>query len=378
MPLGAIFGSLASGPLLDRLGRRPLMMVSSAASVVFATVCFLADLAPGLDAPRGIFLAGKLGTGAANGMLLVGAETWYSEMLPARGPLRGAGLALFPAMTLVGQLVGAVVVQIALGATSSGAKSTTTGDVVAVNATQYRACLAAQWPVALLVLAVALRMPESWVWLLQRGRVADARMAWRRLQTPPRKQQKKEVGVQGARGGAKWMRWTGLRNLSAASSPAADAPAPPPPPAVVVAAVASGSTSSFDAVHAAVMQEKARARTQHDSSNGAQSYTALLRPGPDRRRTLVVCLAMMLPILFGLPLYASAGYFLQTIGMAAAASVAFTIVGVVVGLASNVAAFWTLAKWGRRRLILSSMAVAAVGWLSVGVAGCFKGAAVTW
>lgn len=351
MPLGAIAGSLLASPLADRLGRRPLMLIASTLSIAFVTVSYISDLADGpknIDTRRAVFLLGKTGAGFGNGMLLVGVETWFSEVIPTKGPLRGAAMALFPVMTLVGQLLGAVVVQVALGAVPGS------GDAgVDIEPTQYRACLAAQWPVAVAVLVVSFLMPESWVWLLGKGRIEAARRQWAKLQKS--EEAPREAGI------SKWMLWQRRTSVSGAQQGSS----------------LKDQTATLPSRPSAVTFEDIRLALEHEKHSnphaaGRHSFYDLFR-GSDRRRTLIVCLAMLVPIFFGLPLFATAGYFLQTIGMPAATSVIFIIIGVVLGLVSNVAAFWTLARFGRRRLLLSTLSVAAVGWLSVGIAGFFGG-----
>ena len=81
---------------------------------------------------------------------------------------------------------------------------------------------------------------------------------------------------------------------------------------------------------------------------------------------------------FGLPLFSTASYFLQTISMSASRSIMFILIGVILGLVSNISSFWTLTAFGRRTLLLVSLSIATILWLTIGIAGCFTGDARTW
>lgn len=96
------------------------------------------------------------------------------------------------------------------------------------------------------------------------------------------------------------------------------------------------------------------------------------------RRTFIVMWANSLPAVFGIPLLAKASYFLQVVGMKANTSIIFLILGIVLGLIANAISVWVVARVGRRPLIIWSLGVCALLWLSLGIANCFKGGAVVW
>lgn len=226
-----------------------------------------------------------------------------SEVLPP--PLRGPGLALFPIFTLLGQLVGAGVVQAVLDI--GGAAS-------------YRTAFASQWPFTVLPLVVAFFLPESPPWLIRIQKLEYARRCHQRLD-------------------------------SSKDDAERDA--------------------AFEDFHQTILLE------QKQSAFSDVSYWQCFRR-TDTRRTMIIIFARFIPMFFGLPLFSTASYFLQTIDMSASRSIMFILIGVILGLVSNVSSFWTLTAFGRRTLLLVSLSIATVLWLSIGVAGCFTGESVTW
>lgn len=72
--------------------------------------------------------------------------------------------------------------------------------------------------------------------------------------------------------------------------------------------------AAFDRLRAAIESEK------QESHIARETYIDCFKQ-PQLRRTLLVCFAEILPLLFGLQLLGSASYFLQQIGMDASTSV---------------------------------------------------------
>ncbi|KAJ5218187.1 uncharacterized protein N7498_000286 [Penicillium cinerascens] len=100
--------------------------------------------------------------------------------------------------------------------------------------------------------------------------------------------------------------------------------------------------------------------------------------GTNRRRTMIVAFSFMVPSLFGVPLLASASYFMQVVGMSPSLSIIILILGIVLGLLANAVGIWLMSRAGRRPLMLWTLAVATVIWLSMGIAGCWTGNVVVW
>ncbi|KAF2240968.1 MFS general substrate transporter [Trematosphaeria pertusa] len=99
--------------------------------------------------------------------------------------------------------------------------------------------------------------------------------------------------------------------------------------------------------------------------------------GSNRRRTLIVIFANLLPPLFGLPLLTSASYFLQQVGMSSKYSLMLLIVGIVIGMFANFGSTWTLSHLNRRRLTINTCIVASLLWAAMGIAGCFQNDSIT-
>lgn len=100
--------------------------------------------------------------------------------------------------------------------------------------------------------------------------------------------------------------------------------------------------------------------------------------GTNRRRTTIVAFSFMVPSLFGVPLLASASYFMQVVGMPPSLSIIILILGIVLGLLANAVGVWLMSRAGRRPLMLWTLAVSTVIWLSMGIAGCWSGTVVVW
>ncbi|MBE3041164.1 MFS transporter [Candidatus Bathyarchaeota archaeon] len=121
-----------------------------------------------------------------------------------------------------------------------------------------------------------------------------------------------------------------------------------------------------------------RETMQHEQeSSQATGYIECFK-GVDRRRTLIVIFASCLPLIWGLKLLSLVSYFIQIVGMSEDLSLIMLIAGIVLGIFANIGSLWALKNIGRRRLIISTLLVAAVFWASIGVAGCFEGDAVVW
>lgn len=127
-PIGTMLGAVFGAWFQDKktIGRRWTLGVGGLISTVAITVCYIADLTANQQAT---FWGGKLLEGIAVGVIMASTQTYLSEIVPAR--LRGPVFALFPALTLVGQLIAAVVVL---------AQLNTNGK------TSYRIALASEWP----------------------------------------------------------------------------------------------------------------------------------------------------------------------------------------------------------------------------------------
>ena len=252
-----------------------------------------------IDTRRAIFLVGKIVQGVAIGMINIQAITYISETIPTC--LRGPALALFPAFTLLGQLIGAIVIFLISRIESQAS---------------YLIAFATMWPFSVGPFILAFVMPESPAYLIRKKRMDDARQSLRRLFAP-------KVDPEEA----------------------------------------------FENMRRSIEAEERLARKVRyaDCLNAA-----------NRRRTWIVIFAAMMTSFIGLPLLASASYFLQVVGMDAFNSLLFLIVGIILGLIANAVSVWVLSRVGRRRLSIQTLLVGAVLWEGMAICGFWDGVITIW
>ena len=154
--LGAFSGTIASGPLCDRAGRRSTLMLSS---VLFLLGGALMAWSPTVE----VLLIGRLVSGVAAGLVSTAVPTYLAECAPAAW--RGA-------MSTLPQLC-----------VSSGILlSYLVGLAALLGSADWRFMLGVSMVPALVQAACVLRLPESPRWLLnKRGDADAARRALQRL-----------------------------------------------------------------------------------------------------------------------------------------------------------------------------------------------------
>lgn len=166
-PLGSTFGSIAGGFIQDRIGRKKSLNIGSLICVAGIFVIFFSQWVEHLDSKRGAFFAGKVIQGFATGIIKVQCLTWISENAPTA--LRGSAMALVPTFTLLGQLIGAVVIY-------------SINDVE--SAKGYLIALGSQWVLSIAPFVLSLIMPESPAYLIRRGQDEAAMCSVERLVAP--------------------------------------------------------------------------------------------------------------------------------------------------------------------------------------------------
>lgn len=184
----------------------------------------------------------------------------------------------------------------------------------------YRVAIASEYPLSIIPLTLAIILPESPVWLIRKNRIAAAQASFRRIH------------------GAK---------------------------------VADNHQDLFNDMSKAITEEM---WTNHERK---ASYIECFR-GHNLRRTMIVVFSNFVSELMGFPVLGNVSYILQLLGVSELASFILAIVGIILGLGGNLASFWTLLKFGRRFLILSTLSIVGIFWGSIGIAGCFQGTAVGW
>lgn len=162
--IGNILGAGVAGWVYDNWGRRFSLILGSFESALGIAACFCSAFSPDPDTRRGIFLLGKLIEGVAAGQVICTAQTYSSEIAPLS--LRGPTQALLPVMTMLGQLIGGLVVF---------------GCLSVEGEWGYLIALASQWALSLLLVVTAVFIPESPPYLLRKGKIDAARRSQRRL-----------------------------------------------------------------------------------------------------------------------------------------------------------------------------------------------------
>lgn len=166
-PLGSAIGSVMGGWLQDRIGRNYSLLIGSVMSAVAVAIIFISNVPDSLEARRGVFLVGKTVQGVAVGVIKVQALTYVSENAPTC--LRGPAMALFPTFTLMGQLIGSIVV------------FTINGDETSKG---YRIAFGSQWALSAAPFILSFILPESPAYLVRKGRMDEAMHSAKRLFEP--------------------------------------------------------------------------------------------------------------------------------------------------------------------------------------------------
>lgn len=159
-----MLGAVMAGVAQDKLGRRLSLVIGTIVVSIGVAICFISNLPRDMTGKRTAFLVGKIVLGTGVGQIITTTQTFMSEIVPTR--LRGPIMSLIPAFTLLGQLIGAVVIATQRYSRSSSA---------------YLIPLASQWAFALGPLVVCAIMPESPIWLIRKGKTEKAMNAIRHL-----------------------------------------------------------------------------------------------------------------------------------------------------------------------------------------------------
>ncbi|QDS75786.1 hypothetical protein FKW77_008928 [Venturia effusa] len=165
-PIGIMIGAMIAGLVQEKVGRRICLMLGSFMGILGIAACFGSSYVDVLTSRRVVFLMGKLVEGVCSGMVICTTQTYVAEIVPH--VLHGAAFAIFPAMMLLGQLLGAI----ALWRQSK--IQTPDG---------YLTVIASQWVINIIVIIVAALLPESPIWLIRsKGDMSAALKSERRLQ----------------------------------------------------------------------------------------------------------------------------------------------------------------------------------------------------
>ncbi|PSN61928.1 MFS general substrate transporter [Corynespora cassiicola Philippines] len=296
--LGNAIGAIAGGWMQDRIGRRQCLLIGSIITAGSIFLMFFSNRSADVDSRRSLLLIGKVIQGIALGIIKIQTMTYISENVPTC--LRGAIMALFPVFTLLGQLIGALVIF------SVEEYESEKGYLIAMGS---------QWAFSIAPFILAFIMPESPPYLVRRRDYPAARRSLERLFAPK-------------------------NNVDSALA-------------------------------------RIRESIEYEEKTAANvSYAECFNPS-NRRRTFVIIFANLLPPFFGLPLLSSISYFLQQVGMESRNSITCFMIGIALGLVANVASTWTLSHVGRRKLTITTMAIASLLWGGMGISGFWQNANIT-
>lgn len=301
--IGNIAGAGVAGWVCDRFGRRFSLMLGALISAIGIAICFASAFSPDIEVRRGVFLLGKLVEGFAAGQVVCTVQIYTSEIVTRA--LRGPSQALLPVMTMTGQLIGALVVFACLPIKGQD------GYLIAVGS---------QWIFSVILLGIAIFIPESPPHLIRVGKLDEARKSQRRLH-------RKEVDTD----------------------------------------------KMIEKLSEILEQERETMKRL-----GSQVRFIDCFRGVDLRRTIIVLACHMMPQNFGLGLLSNASYFAQTVGIKPYLSVLLLEIGIAVGLVANIISVWTLSVAKRRPLMLWTLGLTGVFWGAMGVAGCFDSPVTKW
>ncbi|KAJ4305762.1 hypothetical protein N0V90_001294 [Kalmusia sp. IMI 367209] len=160
-PLGQIAGSALGGWFLDRYGRRFCLRMGSIFGAFAIGILFLANMPANKNGKRIMILVGKVVQGFGLGIIKIETFTYMSEVIPL--------MSLVPTFTLLGQLIGAIVIFVV----SNDDRSLS-----------YMIALGSQWALALPPFLLAFFLPESPAYLLKIKDTPGALKSFERLLGP--------------------------------------------------------------------------------------------------------------------------------------------------------------------------------------------------
>ncbi|KAF6828095.1 sugar transporter [Colletotrichum plurivorum] len=268
--VAAILSALGSGQLNDIFGRRACFFLTIGLTVTGALVeLFSPDWK--------VWLVGKLLMGAAMGSMQANTQTFVSEVTPSQ--IRGFTLSLFQFWIILGSLLAACVLQ---------------GTSLIQSSWSWKAAVITQFAPALLSLIFFISfVPESPYYLVEKGRMDDARRALVRIRDPK------------------------YHDIDA----------------------------ELVEIQTTLEQER-----QQSSNSDESSYLECFQK-TDLRRTMLACLPMAMQIMLGYPICGNyLAYFLTLSGVTDAFLI--TVISIIFSMFSAIFAFVLIERVGRRPQLL--------------------------
>ena len=295
--LGVMIGAVIGGWFQDRVGRRWSLATASVLAAVGIAIMFTCFVSDEVLTRRALFLAGKMVQGLGIGMIMSTTQTWSEFLLHARELKTNiAQVSEVLPPILRGPVLAFLTIFTLFGQLIGAIVVFTSLNMSGRKS--YTVCFASQWPFSVATLIMAVFLPESPTYLVRKNKIDQALKSQIRLDVPN----------------------------------------------------ATNTASVIEQLRISIEEERRLSNSTYADCFKAQNL----------RRTLIVVFSCVIPQTFGLTLLAKASYFLQIVGMETRTSVMMVIVGIIVGLISNIFSLWTLSRFGRRVLTLVSLALASV------------------
>lgn len=126
-----------------------------------------------------------------------------------------------------------------------------------------------------------------------------------------------------------------------------------------------------------IMRTLEEERSQNVLNEGAPTYRECFRD-TNRRRTFLAMFLTSIQQAIGMSLIANAAYFLTMAGMSSRYSLMVNLIGISSTMIAGMISWYTIPRYGRRRMILVSHFADNAAWLAMGIAGCFSTEAAKW
>ncbi|KAF4814007.1 MFS transporter fmqE [Colletotrichum tropicale] len=118
-------------------------------------------------------------------------------------------------------------------------------------------------------------------------------------------------------------------------------------------------------------------RDELGTGDATPSYKECFQ-GTNLRRTLIVMFLSTIQQFVGMSLMANGAYFLTMAGMSSRYSLMVNLIGIASNIFANAVSWYTIPKYGRRRMTLISLFLDCLAWATMGIAGCFQSDAAGW
>ncbi|KAH6662932.1 general substrate transporter [Plectosphaerella plurivora] len=291
--MGIMLGASSNGFFMDKFGRRIMFAVGGTISAVGVAITFVSSDLSDPEQRRGILLLGKFIIGISMGIMMSTCQTYVSEISSPK--LRTVLLGLYPFIITVGQMIAITVVF---------------SRVADMSKLAFKIPFASQWAFSGYSILAGLILPESPVYLVEKGRYEKA---------------------------SKSLAFLGF---------------------------ASSADDRISSIQASLDQQQGAADNQSISFKECFQGTNL-------RRTRIVALLNTLQQFMGVSLVANSTYFFIMAGMDPRMSLTLNQIGTGIAMACTLVSWFIIGRVGRRAAILGSFAFAGLVYLGMGIAGFF-------